>query len=221
MVDSLVLVLFCLTFSTFTTGFQLIKSFKFVNSFLKMTSHEKVFTEKMILAQGVVSAGYGRGSKKLGFPTANLPHFNDELKQNSIQNGVYIGFGKIQGCSTIYPCISNIGKSPTFVGEENQVRIVETFLLNHSKDNATIPDEFYGEILRIALVGFIRCERKFNGLEELTQQINLDVDQAQNILNNMSDDDRNIIKAMDYLKTPLPSAAAASNQAEISFPSRL
>ena len=77
----------------------------------------------MILAQGAVSAGYGRGSKKLGFPTANLPHFDSEIEQSEICNGVYIGFGRIQSSSTLYPCVANIGKSPTFVGEVSKKRM--------------------------------------------------------------------------------------------------
>jgi FAD synthase len=36
---------------------------------------------------GPVAAGYGRGSKKLGFPTANLPYFDDILQSSDIKNG--------------------------------------------------------------------------------------------------------------------------------------
>lgn len=176
----------------------------------------------MILAQGAVSAGYGRGSKKLGFPTANLPHFDSEIEQSEICNGVYIGFGRIQSSSTLYPCVANIGKSPTFVGEENRVRIIETFLLNSSEENVQIPDDFYGQTLRIALIGYLRPELKFNGLDELKQQINLDVDQAREILATMNSDDINIAKALSYLKAPMPSdAASTAASTEISFPSRI
>ena len=67
--------------------------------------------------QGVVAAGYGRGSKKLGFPTANLPHFNEDISKHNIVNGVYCGLAKLNGDNRVYKCVSNIGKSPTFVSQ--------------------------------------------------------------------------------------------------------
>ena len=73
--------------------------------------------KSLILAQGVVANGYGRGSKKLGFPTANLPHFDKELTTENVMNGVYYGWARIQSGPEVFKCVANIGKSPTFVGE--------------------------------------------------------------------------------------------------------
>ena len=69
-----------------------------------------------------MASGYGRGSKKLGFPTANLPYFDSPLSSNHIMAGVYFGWAAVDGktpedSSVIYPCVANIGKSPTFVGQ--------------------------------------------------------------------------------------------------------
>jgi FAD synthase len=61
--------------------------------------------------------GYGRGSKKLGVPTANLPHFDDEIARNSLKNGVYFGWGYLPSEGEILGCVANIGKSPTFVNQ--------------------------------------------------------------------------------------------------------
>ena len=43
--------------------------------------------EKPILLIGEVAAGYGRGSKKLGVPTANLPYFDTKLAENNVARG--------------------------------------------------------------------------------------------------------------------------------------
>jgi hypothetical protein len=65
---------------------------------------------------GKVQPGYGRGSKKLGFPTANLPQFDSELSFYEVANGVYCGWASVQGRGTV-PCVVNVGRSPTFVGQ--------------------------------------------------------------------------------------------------------
>jgi riboflavin kinase len=75
---------------------------------------------------GPVAAGYGRGSKKLGFPTANLPYFDGEIVSHELSTGVYGGYctvgyqdgtDKTINSSQIYKCVTNIGLSPTFVGK--------------------------------------------------------------------------------------------------------
>lgn len=69
---------------------------------------------------GRVTTGYGRGSRKLGFPTANLPHFDTALTKYAVNNGVYFGWLTIEAPSyekTVYPCVANIGISPTFVNQ--------------------------------------------------------------------------------------------------------
>jgi FAD synthase len=61
--------------------------------------------------------GYGRGSKKLGVPTANLPHFDKELKESALSNGVYFGWGYLPNEREVLGCVVNIGRSPTFVDQ--------------------------------------------------------------------------------------------------------
>lgn len=72
--------------------------------------------------------GYGRGSKKLGIPTANLPHFDENIKQ-SLLGGVYFGWGYLPTEGEMLGCVVNIGKAPTFV---NQVSLhyQQVFLLS-------------------------------------------------------------------------------------------
>jgi len=78
---------------------------------------------------GRVTTGYGRGSRKLGFPTANLPHFDTALTKYAANNGMYFGWLTIEVLpyeNTVYPCVANIGISPTFV---NEVRLHPTHKL--------------------------------------------------------------------------------------------
>jgi len=142
------------------------------------------FLRKPLLLEGPVTKGYGRGSKKLGVPTANLPHFDSQLKESDYANGVYFGWGLVQGDTQAYPVVANIGRSPTFVGEENRVNIVEAHLLGRGEkkeggvtqgeEDNTFSD-FYGRVLSVALVAFLRGEKKFDSFDALVGQINKDL----------------------------------------------
>jgi riboflavin kinase len=70
-----------------------------------------------LFAEGNIKQGYGRGSKKLGFPTANLPQFHHQIEHDKLKLGVYFGWSKIRNDENIYGFVANIGKSPTFVGQ--------------------------------------------------------------------------------------------------------
>ena len=142
---------------------------------------------KILLLQGRVTTGYGRGSKKLGVPTANLPHFHDLLNSNNYQRGVYFGWGTIDNDNKIYGCVANIGISPTFVGNENAINIVEAHLLDRNSN------DFYGNNLRLALVSFLRPEQKFQSFDALINQINNDVNMARTLRDNNNNIDDNIM----------------------------
>lgn len=136
--------------------------------------------DSALLLRGKVTTGYGRGSKKLGVPTANLPHFHEDLiTSTDLNNGVYFGWGCIEKESeTIVPIVANIGRSPTFVGNENSINIVEAHLIGRTptskiKDNT---GDFYNEYLRVCLIGFLRDEKKFPSFDALVKQIHDDID---------------------------------------------
>lgn len=44
--------------------------------------------EKCVLLIGNVTTGYGRGSKQLGVPTANLPYFDKQLTEYEVPRGM-------------------------------------------------------------------------------------------------------------------------------------
>ena len=126
------------------------------------------------LLVGPVANGFGRGSRKLGIPTANLPCslFQDQLAE--LPCGVYAGWACVRG--GVHKCVCNVGFSPTFAGAENPEKIVEAHIME-SFDN-----DFYGEPMRLLLLGFLRPERKFQGVDELLATIRADIAAASEAL---------------------------------------
>jgi FAD synthase len=73
------------------------------------------------LIKGVVKKGYGRGSKTLGFPTANFPQFEKEILKNNLTNGIYYGIASVRDDDIVQYCVANIGYSPTFEGQVSRL----------------------------------------------------------------------------------------------------
>lgn len=145
--------------------------------------------------RGSVDQGYGRGGKKLGVPTANLP---SSLFQNALEEvttGVYFGWAALERGEgnesyDTYKAVVNVGYSPTFEGEENKEKIIEAHLIveqdpeadegeETSDDEKPAIEDFYGVPMRLQLIGFLREEKKFDSFPELIAQINADVEDAK------------------------------------------
>lgn len=111
-----------------------------------------------------VTHGDARG-RKMFFPTVN-----QELSENAEvpKFGVYASRVTVRGKE--YRAITNIGTRPT-VSDATAPR-AETHILDFS-------GELYGEVLKTELVKFIREERKFGSLRELSEQIAKDVELAR------------------------------------------
>ena len=145
--------------------------------------------------RGKVDQGYGRGGKKLGVPTANLP---SSLFQNALETvdaGVYFGWATLeleeeddtQPCdhSLVYKAVVNVGYSPTFEGQENKEKIIEAHLMtssSFSSSSSSLPEDFYGIPMRLQLIGFLREEQKFDSFPELIAQIHADIKNAKEAL---------------------------------------
>ncbi|PSS24689.1 Riboflavin kinase [Actinidia chinensis var. chinensis] len=121
---------------------------------------------------GPVSKGFGRGSKVLGIPTANLSTDGYSTVLSEHPSGVYFGWA---GLSTrgIYKFVMSIGWNPYF---NNAEKTIEPWLL-HDFD-----EDFYGEELRLAIVGYIRPEANFESLESLIEKIHEDRQIAETAL---------------------------------------
>ena len=116
--------------------------------------------------RGIVSHGAARG-RGLGFPTANL----DQVDTLIPLDGVYAALVRIEDEKRYWPVACNIGPNPTF-GE--QVRKIEAHLIGFHGD-------LYGRRVELDFLERIRGTRRFEGLEDLLNRIQEDVDQAVRI----------------------------------------
>lgn len=152
--------------------------------------------------EGKVISGFGRGSKEvtpplrhspyspsshtqLGIPTANLPV--DEAATPWIADmpsGVYYGYASLASSSShpdlppsspfhVFPMVMSVGYNPFY---KNTVRSAEVHILH--KFSA----DFYDSHMRLLIVGFIRKELDYSGLEALIADINFDCEVARNSL---------------------------------------
>lgn len=111
---------------------------------------------------GTVVRGDGRG-RTLGFPTANLD-LEGELRPS---RGVYGAWVEIDGEHRA--AVVNIGGRPTFHPEGTASDTVEVHILDWTGD-------LYGVELEAFVLGKIRDERRFPGVDELKAQIALDIE---------------------------------------------
>lgn len=111
---------------------------------------------------GRVQHGQKMG-RKLGSPTANVRMH----KYPCPMHGVYAVRADVR--SAQYPGVCNVGIRPTL----NGVRpVLEVHLLDYS-------GELYGEVLSVDFLHPIRAERRFENLEALKVQIQLDIAAAR------------------------------------------
>jgi len=118
--------------------------------------------------RGIVVSGRDRGGRLLGVPTANLK-LEDELCPKT---GIYAVTAEIAGA--LHPGVANIGYSPTF---EDRQFTVEVHILDFH-------DDIYGQKMRVNFVKRLRDEMKFDGIDALKRQIELDIDCARRVLEN-------------------------------------
>ena len=118
--------------------------------------------------RGKVIKGRERGGSKLGFPTANIK-LHDELCPKSGVYAVFVEttFGNFQG-------VANIGFSPTF---GDNMFTIEVHILDFNHD-------IYNTRIRVNIVKRLRDEKKFDSIEQLSNQIRQDIKTAEDILRN-------------------------------------
>lgn len=130
-----------------------------------------------VVVRGPVARGFGRGSRDLGTPTANLPGTLLDGMAATERNGVYVGFGMVPKYGGVMKMVANIGMNVTYGDVEN--RVLEAFLMD---DEGRLAKEFYGEEMRLCLVGYLRPELKFDSVGELMENIQNDVSVAAAVL---------------------------------------
>ncbi|GAB5593461.1 riboflavin kinase [Umbelopsis nana] len=123
---------------------------------------------------GTVVKGFGRGSKELGIPTANLS--NDALDKlcSAFDTGVYYGWTSIEADkSTVYPMVMSLGWNPYY---NNEKRSAEVHIM-HKFDQ-----DFYGAAIKVIVAGYVRAEQNYPSLEALIEDINTDIEVARQSL---------------------------------------
>ncbi|HEU0273798.1 MAG TPA: bifunctional riboflavin kinase/FAD synthetase [Candidatus Udaeobacter sp.] len=116
---------------------------------------------------GTVVQGEHLG-KKIGFPTANLSAHNEQFPPN----GVYFAHAAVDGMA--YPGVVNLGYRPT-VSSQKSDRVLEIHLFDFDR-------EIYGKDVEVRFDQYLRPEQKFENLDALVGQIEVDVQRARGLL---------------------------------------
>lgn len=109
--------------------------------------------------KGKVTEGYKNG-RTIGFATANIDNLDDYIYP---KDGVYAGITLID--NKLYPSMINVGKHPT-VDELNK-RIIEVHIINENIN-------LYNKTLVVKFIKYLRGEIKFESLEQLKNQLEID-----------------------------------------------
>eukprot|EP00727_Mastigamoeba_balamuthi_P014448 m51a1_g9628 putative riboflavin kinase (165) ;mRNA; f:1131339-1132128 len=138
-----------------------------------MSSHETPVFPAFL--EGAVQPGFGRGSKLLGFPTANLPVESNARELEKLPTGVYYGWACVWDLEephgrTVHKMAMSVGKNPFFHSEAKtvEVHIVHSF-----------PQDFYGKHVKAIVVGLRRPMCTFNSIDELKKAIREDVEYTE------------------------------------------
>ncbi|KAI3639178.1 hypothetical protein MIR68_002708 [Amoeboaphelidium protococcarum] len=158
-----------------------------------------------LVISGHVVKGFGRGSKELGIPTANFPDDVVLSKCSQLENGIYYGWATVADAISndnaqlsdsiqqhnhveadtlsdrVYPMVMSVGWNPYY---KNEKQSAEVHII-HKFDN-----DFYGQLLTVAVLGYIRPERDFESLDALIKEIHSDIETAQRLLKSQQDQKR-------------------------------
>jgi riboflavin kinase/FMN adenylyltransferase len=142
-----------------------------------------------VQSQVIHGASRGRG---LGYPTLNLA-LGEYLRPRL---GVYAVWVRVAGVAVPLPGVANIGVRPTFAedGNTNQLEpLCEVHVLAPTSKTASLEqpgssasgplfDHFYGQMVEVYLIDFLRDERRFDDATALQQQIQQDCIKADAVL---------------------------------------
>ncbi|KOB76576.1 hypothetical protein OBRU01_06012 [Operophtera brumata] len=124
-----------------------------------------------LFIQGEVVKGFGRGSKDLGCPTANYSLEVVQSLPKNLEPGVYYGWAQV---------------------DNGPVHKMETHIMHKFEG------DFYGSILKISLLGYLRGEKNFSSLDDLIEAIKQDIANAEQSLETP---DAQNVKCNEYFTT--------------------
>lgn len=142
-----------------------------------------------------VVRGFGRGSKDLGIPTANLDRKTmiSSTPFDDLPTGIYWGYARIgdhyqinNKKNEIYKAAISIGYNPTYGNTE---KTVEPHFIAPTHDprrhascsGETLLQDFYDQTCRLSVVGYLRPELPFEGLDKLVEAIKTDIVNAEKL----------------------------------------
>ena len=147
-----------------------------------------------------VVRGFGRGSKELGIPTANISRIDLSCSCGDWENlptGIYWGFARIgevkedsnnddSVIGRVHTAAISIGYNPAY---NNTEKTVEPHLIAPigspqrylSCCNETQYGDFYDQTIVLSVVGYLRPELPFEGIEKLTAAIKKDIKDAEKL----------------------------------------
>ncbi|KAL7409000.1 riboflavin kinase, partial [Mrakia frigida] len=138
-----------------------------------------------LFLRGCVQKGFGRGSKELGIPTANLPDSSILPLTDLSLRGVYYGYARVSGLATpatrledidleIHPMVMSVGWNPYYKNE----RLTAEVHVMHE-----YASDFYSHEIIVIVLGYIRPELNYvSKAEALIEDINTDKQVAINSL---------------------------------------
>jgi riboflavin kinase/FMN adenylyltransferase len=106
--------------------------------------------------------------RTLGFPTANMA-LPPEVR---LKPGIYAVRFRT-GDGNLHDGVASFGYRPTV--DNDGAPLLETVLFDYSGD-------LYGQVCSVSFFGFLRPELKFDGLEPLVAQMNMDAAEARSLL---------------------------------------
>lgn len=137
----------------------------YIRNLIKAGDMERTekFLGRRYCVEGRVVHGKQNG-RKMGLPTANV---NYDLKMALPLEGVYAGITYVD--DKRLKCVINVGKNPTF----NAGKLtIESHILDFDED-------IYDKYIRVSFAKRLRGDVKFNNMEELKRQIQLDVEKVR------------------------------------------
>jgi riboflavin kinase/FMN adenylyltransferase len=118
-------------------------------------------------SRGIIEHGLKIG-RSIGFPTANMAR---DCEGYLPLDGVYAGWLVVDGQR--YPAAHSVGINETF---QAVPRLVESHVLDRNDI------DLYDKVVTLEFIEFIRPAAKFNGVEDLVEEINHDLEKVRRIL---------------------------------------